>query len=412
MGADRYPEATQVIKENTYMDDIIESVPTKEKATKLAKDIEALLDEGNFKMKEWIFTHDRIDILKTIPNDKSSNTKKVLGVVWNPVQDEFVYKMHIRTTSKKKPNDNTHDNNSNPTKKIILSQVNSIYDPLGLTGPFTVRAKILMRELWGIENKLGWDDAIPERYKQYWKQFCQDMQEMHNIKFKRCVKPKDATSEQPTLIIFSDGSSNAFGACAYVRWKLNNGRYSCRLILSKNRLAPIKKMSIDKIELCGALLNSRLKAFLLTQCRYKFVKCYHIVDSQIVHSMIQKESYRFNTFAATRVGEIQQNTNPKEWFWMESKYNIADWLTRGKKPNEINLDSAWQNGPSFLELPESEWPIHKTLTKEQLPELIKIASTIQLYSNVAKNLVIIAIYKSVHKSLRLSRRDIKIPLLS
>ena len=95
-----------------------------------------------------------------------------------------------------------------------------------------------------------------------------------------------------------------------------------------------------------------------------------------MHSMIQKESYGFNTFAATRVGEIQQNTNPKEWFWMESKYNIADWLTRGKKPNEINLDSIWQNGPSFLELPESEWPIHKTLTKEQLPELIKIASTV------------------------------------
>ena len=284
--------------------------------------------------------------------------------------------MQLRTTSKKQPNDKTHDNDSNPTKRIILSQVNSIYDPLGLTGPFTVRAKILMRELWGIENKLGRDDAIPERYKQYWKQFCQDMQEMNNIKFKRCVKPKDTTSEQPTLIIFSDGSSNAFGACAYVRWKLNNGRYSCRLILSKNRLAPIKNMSIDRIELCGALLNSTLKAFLLTQCRYRFVKCYHIVDSQIVHSMIQKESYGFNTFTATRVGEIQQNTNPKEWFWMESKYNIADWLTRVKKPNEINLDSAWQNGPSFLELPESEWPIYKTLTKEQLPELIKIASTI------------------------------------
>ena len=95
--------------------------------------------------------------------------------------------------------------------------------------------------------------------------------------------------------------------------------------------------------------------------------------------MIQKESYGFNTFAATRVGEVQQNTSPKEWFWMESKYNIADWLTRGKKPNEINLDSIWQNGPSFLELSESEWPIHETLTKEQLPELIKIASTVTKY---------------------------------
>ena len=61
---------------------------------------------------------------------------------------------------------------------------------------------------------------------------------------------------------------------------------------------------------------------------------------------------------------------------MERKYNIADWLTRGKKPNEINLDSGWQNGPSFFELPQSEWPIHKTRTKEQLPELIKVASTI------------------------------------
>ena len=71
-------------------------------------------------------------------------------------------------------------------------------------------------------------------------------------------------------------------------------------------------------------------------------------------------------------------TSPKKWFWVESKYNIAAWLTRGKKPNETNLDSIWQNGPSFLELPESEWPcnIHETLTKEQLPKLIKIASTV------------------------------------
>ena len=183
--------------------------------------------------------------------------------------------------------------------------MNSIYDPLGLAGPFTVRAKILMRELWGIENKLGWDDPTPERYKQHWKQFCQDMLEMNKVKFKRCMKPKDAADEQPMLIIFSDGSSYAFGACAYARWKINNGRYSCRLILSKNRLAPIKRMSIDRIELCGALLNSRLKTFLLKHCRYKLTKCYHIVDSQIVHSMIQKESYGFNTFAATRVGEIQ-----------------------------------------------------------------------------------------------------------
>ena len=80
----------------------------------------------------------------------------------------------------------------------------------------------------------------------------------------------------------------------------------------KNRLAPIKRLSIDRIDLCGAALNSRLKGFLERHWRYKLQKCYRIVDSQIVHNMIQKESHGFNTFAATREGEIQQNTNPDD----------------------------------------------------------------------------------------------------
>ena len=162
-----------------------------------------------------------------------------------------------------------------------------IYDPLGLAGPFTVRAKILLRQLWGMEEKLKWDDPIPDKYTRDWKQFCQDLLEMNDVKFKRCLKPENAIDDL-ILIIFSDGSRYAYGACAYYRWKLNNGQLKCRLILSKNRLAPIKRLSIDRIELSGVVLNSRLKAFLERHCRYKLQKCYHTVDSQIVHNMHSK----------------------------------------------------------------------------------------------------------------------------
>ena len=236
MGQDKYPKAAHVIKENTYMDDIIESVSDKEKAKKLAKDIENLLEEGSFKIKEWIFTNDGTDQTKTLtlPNDASTATEKVLGVVWNPMQDEFEYKVQLKIAAKK--NKETHVqsdtqdqrflDNTNTTKRIILSQVNSIYDPLGLAGPFTIRAKILMRQLWGIEEKLHWDDPIPDKYKREWMQFCQDLIEMNNVKFKRCLKPKNATGE-PILIIFSDGSSNAYGACAYMRWKTSDGQFNC-----------------------------------------------------------------------------------------------------------------------------------------------------------------------------------------
>ena len=51
--------------------------------------------------------------------------------------------------------------------------------------------------------------------------------------------------------------------------------------------------------------------------------------------------------------EIQSGTNPKDWCWVASEQNIVDQLTRGKKPNKIGLNSAWQKGPDFLKLPES-----------------------------------------------------------
>ena len=137
------------------------------------------------------------------------------------------------------------------------------------------------------------------------------------------------------------------------------GGFGCSLVMSKNRLTPIKKMSIDRIELCGAVLSKRLKQLMENKSRFRFAKCFHIVDSQIVHAMVGKESYGFNTFAATRVGEIQSGTNAEDWYWIASQQNIADWLTRGKRREEIDGNSPWQKGPDFLRLPEAEWPLSR-----------------------------------------------------
>ena len=198
--------------------------------------------------------------------------------------------------------------------------------------------------------------------------------EMNYVKNKRNVKPDDS-GEDPILVIFSDGSTDAYGTCAYVRWRLTNGKHDSQLLLSKNRLAPLKRMSIDRIELCGAILKKRLKKTITNECRYNFQRVYHLVNSQIVHAMIQKETYGFNTFAATRVGEIQEGTNVTDWYWIPGDYNTADWLTRGKSPKDIGMDSVWQKGPEFLTKPESEWPISQDNTEQQLPDTIKQGTT-------------------------------------
>jgi len=90
---------------------------------------------------------------------------------------------------------------------------------------------------------------------------------------------------------------------------------------------------------------------------FNFDSVTHLIDSEIVRSQIQKESFRFNTFVANRVSEIQEKTDPSEWYWIPSELNIADLLTRGCRPELLNQSSLWQSGPEFLALPRTDWPI-------------------------------------------------------
>ena len=84
-------------------------------------------------------------------------------------------------------------------------------------------------------------------------------------------------------------------------------------------------------------------------------------------------------FASTRVGEIQEGTEKNNWYWIESKHNIADWLTRGRRLNEFDFNGNWQKGPSFLKLPESKWPVTQTPTAvRQLPDTIKVLASINV----------------------------------
>ena len=104
MGKDQFPEASQVILSNTYMDDIIDSVNNRTKAKQITDDIEKLLIKGAFKLKEWIYPEDRSSRHEPkIPMEPSTATEKVLGVIWDPTTDNFHCKVKLSLSPKKKP---------------------------------------------------------------------------------------------------------------------------------------------------------------------------------------------------------------------------------------------------------------------------------------------------------------------
>ena len=166
MAKENYPQASELLINNTYMDDIINSVDNVETAKKLTNEMETILSYGNFKIKEWIYSHDKTaPDQDLIPTNTKTAHEKVLGIVWNPITDNFCFKINLNVTPKgkkrrpKQNQDTTTNTSKILTKRIILSQVNSVYDPLGLASPLTVRAKILMRRLWLHNPKLEWDDT-------------------------------------------------------------------------------------------------------------------------------------------------------------------------------------------------------------------------------------------------------------
>ena len=137
---------------------------------------------------------------------------------------------------------------------------------------------------------------------------------------------------------------------------------------AENRIAPIKVVDIVRLGLGGAAVSKHLRVFTEEEMRYKFTKVYHIIGREIVKAMINKDSYGFNTFAVNRIGEIQQKTTPFERFWVKGVLNIADWITRGKSPMELDRDSLWQKGPDFSAFPEEDWPITSQTDVVNLPE--------------------------------------------
>ena len=270
MGQNQYPEAAKIVLDSSYIDDICDSVENIQVAKQRTKEIDKLLEPGAFRIKKWNYTsapntqstfehrtsenaptteHDNdpdkasTPPLSSLLQQDDDTTKDVLGMKLDGVRDEFRFNVCLNLTPKRKRAMNkivvNEINEDTPlTKRMILSQVNRMFDPLGLVGPFILRAKLLMRKVWAeLGKELDWDDVIPKENMIQWMAFFRELPLLKGIFFPRCVKPLAATGN-PSLVIFCDGGNDAFGACAYVRWETSQGVYHSQLLMSKNRLTP------------------------------------------------------------------------------------------------------------------------------------------------------------------------------
>ncbi|XP_014673542.1 PREDICTED: uncharacterized protein LOC106813826 [Priapulus caudatus] len=146
---------------------------------------------------------------------------------------------------------------------------------------------------------------------------------------------------------FSDASSTGYGQCSYLRMTNKEGSVHCTLLMGKSRVAPLKTVTIPRLELTAALLSIKVSTFLQRELPLENVENIYWTDSNVVLGYINNDEKRFHVFVANRVCQIRQHSSPSQWRHVRTHENPADEASRGLTVNQI-ATSKWLSGPSFL----------------------------------------------------------------
>ena len=190
------PEATRAVERAFYVDYFLHSVSTKTEAIRLIGEVRDLLLLGGFKLTKWL-----------------SNDKHVLAAV--PDKDKATAAVNIDLDGQK-------------TEKRLCKQ------------------------------QCGWDEEISQDYASTWQEWLRDLPTLAAVSIKRCFIPPDF--QQPIrreMHHFADASTSGYAVVTYLRVADDDGKVHCAFVMGKTRLAPLKAVTVPRLELQAATLATR-----------------------------------------------------------------------------------------------------------------------------------------------------------
>ncbi|GFX20185.1 uncharacterized protein TNCV_1437451 [Trichonephila clavipes] len=261
-----FPIAASVLRNNLYMDDVLCGAATLEEATVLRQQLKEILKSAGMELHKLCANHEKLSPDPEQNYNFATLTEtKILGVSWKPNLDCFLIKLKVCL-------------DSSYTKRDVLSTIAKIFYPVGLMAPVISKAKIFLQRLW--RSKLEWNDLLPtEKYRE-WQQFLVSLENINNIEIPRRILV--AFPEVIEIHGFADASEWCYGAAVYCKSKNLKSETLVRLITSKSRVAPIKSLTIPRLELCAAVLLAKLVKRVVAALQLETAELYLWSDSMIV----------------------------------------------------------------------------------------------------------------------------------
>ncbi|XP_055543288.1 uncharacterized protein LOC129728847 [Wyeomyia smithii] len=227
---------------------------------------------------------------------------------------------------------------------------------------------MLFQEIW--RSGVSWDDEINQQCFEKWQTWLKLLPEIENLKIPRCYRLRTSAGQETEIQLhtFVDAGENGMAAAVYLRYA-EKGKVECSLVGVRTRVAPLKYLTIPRLELQAAVIGARLAHLISEGLTISITKYVYWSDSRNALSWIRADHRRYSQFVATRVSEILDLTNVSDWKWVPTKWNVADEGTKWQSRLVLTSDIKWYKGPDFLYQREEEWPVTPDKMVEPMDEL-------------------------------------------
>jgi hypothetical protein len=260
------------------------------------------------------------------------------------------------------------------TKRRLLQTTARFYNPLGLFSPVSVIGKIFFQETWC--SGMQWEEILSHDIAARWHAWITSLPRLSGIHIPHWIGTLYGHDTQTQ--VFSDASGRAYGAALYVRSTTQEG-IIVRLTCSKNRLAPLKKITLPHLELLAALVGVRLLQYFCRETGLDIKGTTLRTDASVVLSWIHSNPNRWKTFICKQVTEIQIYMTPAQWKHCPGEDNPADYLSRGVNVDQLKTLETWWRGPAWLSKDVKIWPQDMGATEQSLPRKGRLL--IQFYTS-------------------------------
>ena len=310
-------DVATISKRNFYVDNILKSFSTVEEAITVIQQVKDLCSNGGFNLRKFISSN--TTVLKSIADEGRRTAvkneelalgclpeDKALGIKWDTEKDRLaIDRFTIKLV--KKPS----------ARHGLLSMLSSVHDPLDMGATFMLKGRQIIQHLR--EDKFQWDKQIDERSAYEWLKWKNNLLTSGNVTVPRCYKPKDFRKNITyNLHHFSDASESGYGQASYLRMENENGDIHCCLIFRKSRVAPMKYVSVLRLELTAVTFSVKISIMLKEELDIHITSESFWADSQVVSGYINNESRRFKIFVANCAQFTRDYTGFQQWQYVST----------------------------------------------------------------------------------------------